>query len=338
MPAMRTAVGQLQTVSRDDLVFAKQIGASGVTYNSVDLDIYQHRRALGLPDWGDFITEPTWTYDALSRLRELVESYGLALEAMENLPQRMQEAIRLGTSDRDRQIDDFCRTIENIGRVGIPILGYHFMLLQVNRTDLEAPGRGGALCTAFDRGKLTSEPLAYGRRIEADEMWERYTHFIKRVLPVAESANVKLALHPDDPPIPELYGVARIFGTLEGHKRALEEIAPSPYHGLDFCCGSWTEAGPQLMYQALDYFSSRKKVFYVHFRNVHGAVPNFQESFIDEGDFDEVEAIRIMKRNGFDGFLIDDHVPGMINDTAWGHRSRAYATGYIKALVKTVTA
>jgi mannonate dehydratase len=342
MNKMRVAVGQFRELRDEDLVFAKQIGVSGVSYNSIDFASPAMRRALGTPDYTGYVERPYWAEDELTQLREAVEEHGLTLESLENVPGRMMRDIRTAGPERDREIDAYCKTIENMGRAGIPILGYNFMILPVLRTSRTAPGRGGAHCTAFDRAKAIgadgTEPLALGRRVEADEVWERFTYFISRVLPVAESAGVKLALHPDDPPVKEAYGVARIFGDLPGHRRALEEIAPSPMHGLDFCCGSWAESGVEKMYEALEYFSSRGKVFYVHFRNVQGAGEAFQESFVDDGDFDVVRTIGILKRTGFDGFIIDDHVPHMPGDTEWAHRGRAYATGFIKGLVTAAAA
>jgi mannonate dehydratase len=333
---MRVAIGQFRELNREDLAFAKQIGASGVTYNSIDFATSTARRALGMPDWGDE-TEGVWGYEALSRLREIVGGHGLKLEALENVPRRMMHNLKLGGPDRQREVDNYCRTVENMGRAGIPILGYNFKLLPVQRTRTDEPGRGGARCTAFDLAAARSETMALGARVTADEVWERYEYFIRRVLPVAESAGVRLALHPDDPPLAELYGVAGIFGTLDGFRRAVEEIAPSPNHGLDFCCGTWSESGVDKMLAAMRHFGARGKIFYVHFRNVKGALPAFVESFIDEGEFDDAAVIALLHELGFDGFLIDDHVPHMVGDSGWAHRGRAYSTGYIRGLVKAIT-
>jgi mannonate dehydratase len=115
-------------------------------------------------------------------------------------------------------------------------------------------------------------------------------------------------------------------------------IGDSPNHGLDFCLGTWSEISPEAMYEALGHFGRRGKLVYAHFRNVKGKGSKFQESFVDDGDFDVVRAIRILRDVGFTGFLIDDHVPHMTDDTVWGHRGRAYATGYIKGLCRAVAA
>jgi mannonate dehydratase len=212
------------------------------------------------------------------------------------------------------------------------------------RTTRAAEGRGGARVTAFDMAGATGELAAgaqeagpeeaRGRTFTAEEMWRNYEYFTKAVLPVAEESGVTLALHPDDPPVPELGGIARIFNTIDGFKRAME-LTDSSNSGIDFCMGCFSEMGPDVL-EAIRYFGERGKIVYMHFRDVQGCVPDFKECFLGEGNVNVVEAMRTLKEVGFTGFLLDDHVPRMINDTEWGHRSRAYAIGYIAALLDAV--
>lgn len=334
---MRVAAGQFKTIDEQDLDFAKMLGVDGVSYNALDFDMRENRWALGDPDHMFNEHHASWRCEELSRLHEMVQKRGLRLESMENVPVRMMREIKTAGPDRERELDAYCATIEAMGRAGIPMLGYSFMLLQVHRSDWAAPARGGAATTAFRRGDIAQEPLVFGRRISADEVWERYEYFIRRVLPVAESAKVTLALHPDDPPVPELYGVARIFTSFEAHRRAIEDIAPSPMHGLGYCMGTWAENSIETMFRGLNYFGELGKLAYLHFRNIRGVTEDFEETFIDEGDFDVVAAMQVLHRVGFDGFMMDDHVPHMPNDTRWSHRGRAYQTGYLKALVRAVS-
>ena len=165
-------------------------------------------------------------------------------------------------------------------------------------------------------------------------MWDNFTYFLERVVPVAEEAGVKLALHPDDPPVPSICGIARIFRSVEAFKKMIE-IVPSDYNGLEFCQGCFSEMGADVI-EAIKYFGSRKKIFYVHFRDVKGTVPKFEECFIDEGNVDMLEAMKAYKEVGFDGPMIVDHTPHIVDDTRWGHRGRAYAIGYMRALIETV--
>lgn len=312
---LRVAIGQFSEPADEILRFGAEIGASGVVLNTPRLP-----------------GEGRWEYEDLARLRERVESYGLRLESLENTPVRFYDRAMLGLPGRDEQIANYQQTIRNMGRAGIPVLGYHFMPNGVWRTTREAPGRGGALCTAFDMEAVRDAPLSHGQVFGEDEMWANYEYFIRAVLPAAEEAAVRLALHPDDPPVPSLGGVARLFRSFAGFRRAME-IAPSPAHGLDFCMGCWSEMGREGgVLDAIRHFGSRRQIVYVHFRDVQGTVPRFQECFLGEGNTDVVAAMRALWEVGFDGFIIDDHVPRLAGDTPWGHRGRAYETGYIMGL------
>jgi mannonate dehydratase len=285
----------------------------------------------------DRLEPPTrWDFMEILQVQKMVEDYGLRLEAIENTPVTFYDRAMLGLQGRDEQIENYMEIIRMLGKVGVPILGYHWMPTHVWRTSKTTPGRGGALVSSFDYDLVKEAPPVHGRVFPEEELWSNYEHFIQAVLPVAEEAGVKLALHPDDPPMEKpLGGVARIMGSLNGFKRAME-IGDSPNHGLDFCIGSWASRGIQEMFEAMRHFGSQGKIFYVHLRNVRRSVPRFEETFIDEGDVNVVEALRTLVEVGFDGFIIDDHVPKMVNDTGWGHRGRAFATGYIKGLLRAL--
>ncbi len=317
---MRIAIGQFNEPSHERLTFAKQLGVSGVLLNTPRLP-GEHR----------------WEYEDLARLREHVESYGLRLEALENTPKSFYEQAMLGGPERDRQIEHYQATIRNVGRAGIPILGYHWMPNSVWRTSgAKTIGRGGVRVTAFEMEQAKSAPLSHDREYTADELWANYERFIKAVIPVAEEADVRLALHPDDPPVPALGGVARIFNSFEGFRRG-SEIVPSASWGLDFCMGCWSEmGGHENVVKGIRHFGSRGQIYYGHFRDVQGAPDNFAECFLGEGNVNLVQAMRAFKEVGFTGFLIDDHVPHMVDDSEWNHRGRAYATGYMIALLSAV--
>jgi len=316
---MRVAVGQVNELTDELLAFAGQMGVGGVQLNTPRLP-----------------GTARWEVADLVALRQRAENAGLRLEALENTPVGFYDQAMLGLPGRDEQIEHYQATIRNMGQAGIPILGYHWMPNGVWRTSSSAPGRGGALCTAFDLALAEDAPLSHGRVYTHDEMWANYAYFMRAVVPVAEEAGVTLALHPDDPPVASLGGVARLFGSFDGFRRGLE-IVPSPNSALDFCMGCWSEMGPGVL-GALRYFGQQDKLAYVHFRDVQGTVPRFQECFLGEGNVDVVAAMRVLKEVGFHGFLLDDHVPAMVNDTPWGHRGRALATGYIMGLLEAVRA
>jgi mannonate dehydratase len=151
---------------------------------------------------------------------------------------------------------------------------------------------------------------------------------------VAEEVGVKIALHPDDPPVPMLGGVPRIFGSVEGFEKGVE-IADSSAFGLDLCLGCCSEmpGGRINVMRMIERFGPEGKILYIHFRDVQGTVPEFKECFIGEGNYDPAEVMLALRRVGFDGFLLDDHVPHMDDDSDWQHRGRAHAIGYMQGLM-----
>lgn len=339
--SMRIAVGQFNELTEEKLTFAAQVGASGIQMNCPKLP-------------GDGV----WSYDDIKALVDRVQAAGLTFEAIENVPVQFYEKAMLGLPGRDEQIEKYCETIRAIGRAGIPILGYHFMPSSVWRTDRQAQTRGGARTTAFDmaaverattleglreflpnsQGPKEAMPVATpGETLRSEEqMWENYRYFMEAVLPVAEEAGVSLALHPDDPPVPELGGVARLFYKPENFIKAYEMVGKSPSWSLDLCLGCCSEmvGGAEAVDQMIDYFVPKGRVAYVHFRDVQGTVPDFVECFLGDGNFNPAKVIGALYRLGFEGFILDDHVPKLVDDSKWGHRARAHAIGYMQGLLE----
>ena len=288
-----------------------------------------------------------WSVDGLSRLRERVESFGIHLD-MVPLPLSSHPIARaenpnlmLGKSpERDREIEGICQMIRNAARAGIPALKYNMSILGVVRTE-PTPGRGGARYSTFSYAKARPEPpLTEAGPVPADAYWERITYFLERVVPVAEEHKVRLACHPHDPGMPHdkgYRGVQTVLGSVEGLKRFVE-IRSSPYHGLNFCQGTVSEMlqdpGREI-FDVIRYFGQRRKIFNVHFRNIQGRFLDFRETFIDDGDVDMLQALRVYKEVGYDGMMMPDHVPAIAGDTA-GQQAFAYTFGYIKALIRAV--
>ena len=315
---MRIGLGQFNELTDEKLIFIKQLGADDFLMNTPK-----------------FPGDREWAYADLLAARQKADGAELRLMALENVPTSFYDKAMLGLPGRDEQIEHMCNTIRNMGKAGIPILGYHWMPNSVWRTQEPAVLRGGARGTRFNLAEHDPDELTHGRVYTEEEMWANYDYYLERILPVAEEAGVILALHPDDPPVPSLGGVARIFRNFEGFARAMERF-DSPNHGLDFCMGCWSEMGPDGVLEAVRYFGGRGKIIYVHFRDVQGQVPAFNECFIDEGNVDTLAVVKTLKEVGFTGFMITDHVPQMVDDTPWGHRGRAYAIGYMTALLQVV--
>jgi mannonate dehydratase len=288
-----------------------------------------------------------WSVESLKRLRERVEKHGLKLE-MAPLPlssayitRHENPEIMLGKSpERDRQIDNICQMIRNAAQAGIPALKYNMSILGVVRTE-STEGRGGARYSTFvyDQAKQ-DPPLTEAGKVTAEIFWDRITYFLKKVIPVANECKVRMACHPHDPGMPKIKGyrgVDRVLGSVDGLKKFID-IAPCPYHGLNFCQGTVTEMleDPRReIYDVIRYFGSRKKIFNVHFRNIKGKFLNFQETFPDDGDVDMLGCLRVYKQVGYDGMLMPDHVPHIEGDTG-GRQAFAFAFGYIRALMQVV--
>lgn len=271
-------------------------------------------------------------------LRQRVEDAGLRLFAIENMPWEWTDKIKLGLPGRDEQIENFRTSLRNMGAAGIPAIGYNFRPPTVTgygvRTSQSARGRGGAKQTSFRYDLIEGRPFGDYGEVTAERMWENLEYFLRAVVHVAEEACVRMAVHPDDPPAQSIGGVARILNSFDGLKR-LTEVVESDCNAVDFCQGSMAVQRGDL-HEAIRYFGGRGKIVYVHFRNVKGAFPAFSESFIDEGDVDMAEAVEVYKEVGFDGPVIEDHVPTMIGDGPGKYRARAHAMGYTKALIDAI--
>ncbi len=336
-------VGMQYIRSDEYLTFCKQMGLEYIDASPLprpDLRELVLMRGLGLEKEG------YWKADALVRLREHVESYGLKLAAlhMPNLSvgaeRRRWASTVLKPSERDRNIEQVCQCIEAAGKAGIPILNYWLNFMGVVRSPGFTTGRGGIRYVNFDYEEMKDAlPHPVGP-ISAEQSWEWIEYFLKRVIPVAEEYKVKMACHPDDVPVPPgtaYQGIVPVLGSIDGLKHFID-LHSSPYHGLLFCQGCVSEfsTNPEQVYDAIRYFGSRKKIFWVHFRNIRGGLLKFEETFPDEGDIDMAKAMRIYKEVGYDGVVIPDHVPHSDLDTPWGHRARAFCVGYIKALIQAV--
>jgi mannonate dehydratase len=293
--------------------------------------------------------DDNWSIESLTKLRERVESFKISLAAVPlplssvYITKAENPGIMLGKSpDRDREIDNICKMIRNCSKAGIPMAKYNLTILGVVRIE-STPGRGGSRYSTFVYSKAKQDPpLTEAGPVSAELMWERISYFVRRVLPVAEEYKVKMACHPHDPGMPAdkgFRGVHRVLGSIDGLKRFVE-LSPSPYHGLNFCQGTIFEMLPDPRNQIADvirYFGTRKKIFNVHFRNIHGGFLNFQETFPDVGDVDMLEALRVYKEVGYDGMLMPDHVPEIEGDVG-GRQAFAFAFGYIRGLMQAIDA
>lgn len=333
---MRLAEHLGSSPSVEDLRYVKQLGVTDVVTGPpvppVQLPPQVQFLRRYIPP--EQLEPQVWEFMPLLRLRKHIEDAGLRHSVIEANPP--MDKIITGRQGRDEQIDNFCKTVVNMGKAGIPILALHFMALGVWRTSWEIPERGGATVNGFDYDLVKGAPLTPLGVITDEQMWDNLEYFLKRAVPVAEEAGVRIGFHPDDPPISPIAGIARILRSPEAFKRLIE-IAPSDYIGLEFCQGCFSEMGTNVI-EAIRYFGSRKKVFFVHFRDVKGGPAKFHETFHDNGQTDMLAAMHAYKEVAFDGPMRPDHYPRVEGDTPWMHRSRAYAIGYMRGLMQAVGA
>lgn len=343
-------------LTRENYRFAKQAGCTHIIAHLVDY--FPTISQSGIPatdsrkNWG--MTNGNiedWSYDYLRRLKNEINEEGLELYAIENFDPAHWHDVLLNGPRRNEQIALIKQIIRNVGKAGIPVIGYNFSLAGVWGHTRGQFARGGAESVSFTPEKaLDQTPIDLGQvwnmtydshankgvmpETTADELWSRLFYFLKEVIPVAEEYGVRLAAHPDDPPVSSLRGTPRLISKPHLFEKLLDTV-PSFNNSLDFCMGTVQEMPDVNIYDVIDQYSAQGSISYVHFRNVIGKVPNYREVFIDEGDIDMLRALRIYKKNNFDGVFIPDHTPQMSCDAPW-HAGMAYALGYMKAALTIV--
>ena len=291
--------------------------------------------------------EGPWTPDVLPRLKERCDKAGIALDMIQfpfmsssHVDRAKRRAIMLGQEpEREKELEEAVTIIRQCAAIGIPAIKYNLSVLGVLRTPA-ASGRGGTKLSTWHLDEV-KDPQALTRAgtMPAEAAWERITHFLTRVVPIATEHKIRLACHPHDPGVPAagLHGVARILGTVEGLKRFVD-IAPSPYHGLNLCLGTVAEMlqDPRReIHDVIRWFGTRGKIFNIHFRNIRGRRDEFQETFPDEGDMDMVAVMRSLKQVGYSFMVMPDHLPQHADDPQ-GDQAFAFGYGYIKALLQAI--
>ena len=342
-------------LTRENFQFARQAGATHVVAHLVDyFRGGGHRAGDDQPTgtdtgWGlAGAPERLWTQDELATLRRNVEEAGLVLEAIENFAPALWHDVLLDGPLREKHLENVKTIIRRVGKAGIPVMGYNFSIAGVAgrtrgnyaRGQAPAVGMEGPYDLPVPRGmawNMVVDPGAPKGDLPAlthGDLWRRFERFLSEVIPVAESAGVKLAAHPDDPPMEFIRGQPRLVYQ-PGLYQKLIDLNPSPSNALEFCIGSIAEMTEGDLYGAVDTYSRSGRLGYVHFRNVAGKVPHYKETFIDDGDVDMVRVLGILKRNGYAGVLIPDHTPQMACGAPW-HAGMAFALGYMKGAMQAL--
>jgi mannonate dehydratase len=323
-PGIKVSLQISGEATDEDLKFAQQLGVEYVN----------------IPTGGDKATLENFV-----GLKQRVEAAGLKVWNIGNSNVHNMHEVTLNLPGREQKIEEYKMYLRNLAKAGIFYTTYAHMGNGIWSSARETT-RGGASARAFDLDKnpkgywgtnVFEGALTHGRKFSKEELWENYTYFIRQVVPLAEELGMRIGIHPDDPPVPELGGVPRcIFGNFDGYVRALE-IANSPNIGVCLCAGTWMEGGKHMgkdVFEAARAFAKMDKLWKIHFRNISTPIPHFVETFVDSGYTDMYKLMKTLYEVDFRGALIADHVPEMVGGkrTGW-----AYSIGYIKALLRAVS-
>jgi mannonate dehydratase len=338
--------------------FARQSGCTHLVIHLVDY--YRSSRSNRPGDqpvgddygWG-LAGDPDkiWTYEELAAIKKEINDAGLELEAIENFDPAHWHDVLLDGPKKPQQLENLKTIIRNTGKAGIPVFGYNFSIAGVAgrvkgrfaRGGAEAVGMDGPFDKPLPNGmvwNMVYDPHAAPGNVPSatpQQLWQRLKDFLDALIPVAEEAGVTLAAHPDDPPTPTVRAQPRLVYQPQLYQKLID-LKPSLRNALEFCIGTLAEMVPQGrddIYDVVDTYSRQGKLAYVHLRNVHGRVPFYKETFIDEGDVDILRILRILKRNNFNGVIIPDHAPQISCAAPW-HAGMAYALGYLRAALQIV--
>ena len=272
---------------------------------------------------------------AARKLKEDFAEAGFTVAGIEGHPVPF-EKIKLGMDGREEEMNNTLAAVEALGKAGIPMICYNFMAgLGWYRTKFDVQERGGALTSEFDLGDSEKLGLTEWGQVSEDKMWDNLTWFLERVIPAAEKFNVKMAAHPDDPPVSPLRGIARILTSAQNYRRLLN-IAPSPVNGITFCQANFKAMGENI-YDLAREFGEAGKIFFVHFRDIIGTKTHFRETFHDNGSTDMPKMLEIYARAGFTGPIRPDHAPAMAGESeevhGYGMLGKIFAFGYMKGIM-----
>jgi len=305
----------IRSMTDDDLRFLQQLGI-------------RHARI----EFGE-----SASFEYMKGTQERLKGFGMTIYSAVHYAYR-RTRLQLGQAGRDQDIDEFNRFLVDCGKLRIPVANIDWHPANTYTTaEVMTPRGYRARQFKLDDFRTKIEKQAFDRVYTADDIWSTYTYFMKAVLPVAEKANVRLALHPDDPPLAMMNGVAKLFVHYDGYRRAEQIAGPSKHWGLTFCIGTWSEGGTQMgknVFEMIRDFGGRGKIFDVHFRNVSGPLPEFVETFPDDGYQDMAAVMRALRQVKFSGTAQPDHIPLFQGDDKFRRAGVAYAIANMRTMLR----
>lgn len=284
-----------------------------------------------------------YDFESLKAIKTEFQKAGFTLYGLEG-DQFDMSPIKLGLEGRDELIEKYKLMIRNMGQLGIPLLCYNFMAVTGwyrSRADFQE--RGGALTSEFNIKAMENDLAPVELRISEEKLWENLFYFLNKVLPIAEECGVKMALHPDDPPISPFRGVGRILTSPDAYEKVLARF-PSPSNGIAFCQATFKTMNVDLK-AVSEKWIKEGKVFFIHLRDVEGEVDCFHETFIDNGPTPIAGMIKHYHDCGFDGIVRSDHAPSMFGENqedfkgglsaGYDMMGHVFSIGYIKGICES---
>lgn len=308
-----------------------------------------------------------WELDDIMKMKSEIEKAGLTMECIESV--NVHEDIKIGLPTRDKYIENYKTSIRNLAKADVKVICYNFMpVFDWTRTDLAMDMGDGATCLSYDGVQIESkspeqmfkdiddnsngyampgwetermpeikELFEKYKGVTSDDLWNNLKYFLDAIMPVCEECDVKMAIHPDDPPW-DIFGLPRIIKDRESLKKLLE-IVPSKYNGITFCTGSLGASSKNDLPAMIREFGDR--IYFAHLRNVKVVDNHFNETAHESntGSLDMYEIVKALQDVGFDGYIRPDHgrmIWGEVARPGYGLYDRALGVAYLNGLWEAV--
>ncbi len=268
----------------------------------------------------------------LATVRREFNEAGLVFAGVESHPVPA-EKIKLGLPGRDEEIENYIAVIRALAETGVPLLCYNWMAgVGWYRTRVNVPERGGAVVSEFSQEDAEKQGLTEFGEVSEDAIWANLEYFLTAVLPVAEAAGIRMALHPDDPPVSPLRGIGRILTSADAFRKILA-MHPGPANGITFCQANFQLMGEDIHALVREWCSDRR-IHFVHLRDVTGTRQHFRETFHDNGPTNLATMLKLYHQAGFEGPMRPDHAPTMYGEAndrpGYAMQGKILAIGYMK--------